>query len=85
TFNQQRGAIDTQPKEYYYWNTVYVEVNRAGKVVWECYATADTEANKYLDYRLCRTNIYNSSVDYSHLLDESHNYVPDEIMKKYGY
>lgn len=85
TFNQQRGAVDIQKKDYYYWNTVYVEVDRAGKVIWECYATADTEANKYLDYRLHRTNIYNSSVDYSHLLDESHNHIPDEIMKKYGF
>lgn len=83
TFPHENGLAIKDRFPYY--DTVYVEVNRAGDIVWECYAASNSKSNKYLDYRLCRTNIYNSSVDYSHLLDESHNYVPDEIMKKYGY
>lgn len=83
TFPHENGLAIKDRFPYY--DTVYVEVNRAGDIVWECYASSNSKSNKYLDYRLCRTNIYNSSVDYSHLLDESHNYVPDEIMKKYGY
>lgn len=85
TFSQQRGIVNSDNRKYHCWNNIYCEVDRSGNVIWECYATSNAVSDKYLDYRLCRTNIYNSSVDYSHLLDESHNYVPDEIMKKYGY
>ena len=86
TFVQERYETSYGEKRpYYYHDTVYVEVDRDGHVIWECYGSSKTASNHYTDYRLCRTNIYNSSVDYSHLLDESHNYVPDEIMKKYGY
>lgn len=83
TFPHENGLVIKSRFPYY--DTVYVEVDRNGNVVWECYASSNSQSNKYLDYRLCRTNIYNSSVDYSHLLDESHNYIPDEIMKKYGF
>ena len=83
TFPHENGlAIKSRFPVY---DTVYVEVNKEGDVLWECYASSNAKSNKYLDYRLCRTNIYNPSVDYSYLLDESHNFVPEEIMKKYGY
>lgn len=83
TFPHENGlAIKSRFPAY---DTVYVEVDKAGNVIWECYASSNARSNKYLDYRLCRTNIYNPSVDYSHLLDESHNFVPNEIMKKYGF
>lgn len=83
TFPHENGlAIKSRFPVY---DTVYVEVNKDGDVLWECYASSNAKSNKYLDYRLCRTNIYNPSVDYSHLLDESYNFVPEEIMKKYGY
>ena len=86
TFVQERTeATRKKNRPYYYENTVYVEVDRSGEVIWECYGSSKLASNKYADYRLCRTNIYNPSVDYSHLLDESHNFVPEEIMKKYGY
>lgn len=86
TFVQERYETSYGEKRpYYYHDTVYVEVDRAGNVIWECYGSSKTANNRYADYRLCRTNIYNPAVDYSHILDESRNFVPDEIMKKYGY
>lgn len=86
TFVQERTDVTRKKNQsYYYQDTVYVEVNHSGDVIWECYGSSKLASNKYADYRLCRTNIYNPSVDYSHLLDESHNFVPDEVMKKYGF
>ena len=68
-----------------YCDTIYVEVNRDGQVMWECYATSNSSKNKYLDYRLERTHIYNSDTSYIDLFKKIKNFIPVEVMKKYGY
>lgn len=84
-FNCDRGSIDKIKEPYYYSGTVYCEVNRMGEVVWECYATNKATSNRYLDYRLSRNDIYNKENDYLDLFVETKNFVPDEILRKYGY
>ena len=68
-----------------YCDTFYVEVNREGEVLWECYATSNSSTNKYMDYRLERTDIYNNNISYTGLFNETKNFSPPEVMKKYGY
>lgn len=83
TFTRETGLVDKRRFPYY--DTIYVEVDRSGQVIWECYATSKAASNKYLDYRLERQEIYNPDVSYSDLFKETHNFIPAEVMKKYGY
>lgn len=82
-FNQERGRFDKE--NCYPWDTVYCEVDREGKVIWECYAASKAASNRYLDYRIARSEIYNADTDYLDLFVEPDNFIPNEIMKKYGY
>lgn len=65
--------------------TVYVEVNQNKDVIWECYASSNLTNNRYLDYRLERLPIYNDDNDYMDIEKEMNNFVPMEVLKKYGY
>lgn len=65
--------------------TVYVEVNQNKEVIWECYASSNLTNNRYLDYRLERLPIYNDDNDYMDIEKEMNNFVPMEVLKKYGY
>lgn len=65
--------------------TVYVEVDRNKDVIWECYATSNYNNDIYCDYRLERLPIYNDDNDYMDIEKEMNNFVPMEVLKKYGY
>lgn len=85
-FNRGELSLFNKVKlPYPIWDTVYCEVDREGKVVWECYAASKATSNRYFDYRLARSEIYNTNNDYLDLFVEPDNFIPDEIMKKYGY
>lgn len=61
-------------------DTIYLEVSKTGKVVWECQGTSTNGLNHYNDYRLDRLPLYDEKVDYSQLLKKAECYIPKEVM-----
>lgn len=88
-FNQEKGVYASMLKQenpdIIMQDTVYVEVNQNKDVIWECYASSNKTNNIYLDYRLERLPIYNDDNDYMDIEKEMNNFVPMEVLKKYGY
>lgn len=88
-FNQEKGVYASILKQgnpdIIMQDTVYVEVNKDKEVIWECYASSNKTNNIYLDYRLARLPIYNDDNDYMDIEKEMNNFVPMEVLKKYGY
>lgn len=76
TFNREFAMFE---------DTIYVEVNQNKDVIWECYASSNLSNNRYSDYRLERLPIYNDDNDYMDIEKEMNNFVPMEVLKKYGY
>lgn len=44
-FNHERGIFDKVKETYYTWDTVYCEIDKDGKLVWECYAIKQLPIN----------------------------------------
>lgn len=76
TFNRDFGI---------YKNSIYIELTSNKDIIWECYATSNLTSNNYFDYRLERLPIYNDDNDYMDIEKEMNNFVPMEVLKKYGY
>lgn len=91
TFNQENGfkkwekIIKREFPDISMRGTIYVEVDKNKEVIWECSANSNKSNNKYLDYRLERLPIYNNDNDYMDIEKEMNNFVPMEVLKKYGY
>ena len=68
----------------YRW-AVYTEVNNNKEIIWEVYASTNDSMTRYVDYRLERLSIYNNDNDYMDIGDGINNFVPMEVLKKYGY
>lgn len=80
------NILGTFNKDIEPWKSVvYVEVNNNKDVIWEVYGYSKLSDNKALDYRLERLFIYNSENDYMDIGDGINNFVPMEVLKKYGY
>lgn len=88
-FNQEKGVYASTLKQenpdIIMQDTVYVEINQNKDVIWECYISSNKINNAYLDYRLERLPIYNDDNDYMDIEKEMNNFVPMEVLKKYGY
>ena len=61
-------------------DTVYLEVNRQGEVIWECLGRSFDNSIRYGEYRAERWPLYNKDMDYSTLMQEPQNFVPKEVM-----
>lgn len=62
-------------------NVVYVEIDRDGDVIWECYLEDKTATNQFQAYRVERVNIYNESANnlLKDLEESTAYYIPDNI------
>ncbi len=63
---------------------IYLEVNRNGKLIWECLAQSVFENNEYYPYRCERMNIYTENITDLHLGEIPRIVIPDQIWGKYG-
>ncbi|NTW96719.1 MAG: aryl-sulfate sulfotransferase [Erysipelotrichaceae bacterium] len=64
--------------------SVYVEVDAAQRVVWECVATSSNFQNSYVEYKAERFEIYNSDTAVLNLRLRAQNFIPSDLLSKAG-